>query len=140
MDYLLAKTTKLEHKLKVEKADSQYNVNKMNDNLDIIRKVKESIRHLDEVVNKSKLFDSNLVKNPICGVKVINVLVDFGQKMEEIFDDMRSLFERLDANKIPFKMVPNISTDNEMIPMLNARRAGATKTIQMPKAISTRSI
>ena len=123
----------MEDKLIVEKVDAQYAINKMNDNLDTIRKIKAYIGHLGDVVNKAKLFDNNLAMYPITVVKVIAVLVYFNQKMEELLDNMQSLFKRLEATQsLLLEMVPNISMDMEEILSLQAWGVGAIETTPMP--------
>ena len=79
----------------VEKANSQYAVNKMKNSLDVIWKIEAYIGHLGNIVNKTKLFDNNLATNPITAAKVIPMLVDFNQKMENLLDNMQSLLEGL---------------------------------------------
>ena len=82
------------------------------------------------MLNKARLFDSNLAKNPISTAKVIPVLVDFAKKMEEILDNMRSLFDKLGAEghpEVPLENVPDISSN---IPSLTGwgKEAAPTKT------------
>ena len=72
-------------------------VNKQNDSLDLIRKIEGYIQLLVDVLRKARLFDEGFAKNPITIVRVIPVLVDFNQKMEEILFNMRGLFEGLEA-------------------------------------------
>ena len=40
-------------------------------------------------------FDENLEKHPVSKAKVIPILVDFAEKMEELLDEMRVLFDGL---------------------------------------------
>ena len=47
------------------------------------------------MLNKAWLFDNNLATNPVWAAKVIPILMDFAAKMEELLDDMRSLFDGL---------------------------------------------
>ena len=58
------------------------------------------------MVNKARLFDANLAKNPVSAGKVILVLVDFAEKMEELLDKMRVLFNGLQPE------VPPIAAEN----------------------------
>ena len=58
------------------------------------------------MVNKARLFDANLAKNPVSAGKVFLVLVDFAKKMEELLDEMRILFNRLQPE------VPPVATEN----------------------------
>ena len=92
----------------------------MNKNFDVIRKIEEYIGHPGDIVNKAKLFKNNLAKNPVSRAKVINVLLDF----EEILDNIKSLFEVLEATPtLSLEMVPNISMDTEEILSLNVWEA-----------------
>ena len=132
VDFLLKKSAWLEYKLNEEK-DFQYAVNNMNESLDVIQKIEDYIGHLGNVVNKAKLFDSNLETNPVSRAKVISMLVDFGQKMEEILDNMKNLFEGFKAvQSTPLELVPNISMDTKGIPSLKAWGAEAAKTTRTP--------
>ena len=63
-------------------------VNKLNNNLDVIRKVEDYIRHLVDVLNKTRLFDEGLAKNSVIAAKVIPILVDFNQKIKDLLIDM----------------------------------------------------
>ena len=49
------------------------------------------------MVNKARLFDEGFAKNLVTVAKVIPILVDFNEIIEEIFFDMRGLFEGLEA-------------------------------------------
>ena len=72
-------------------------VNKLNDSLDLVCKIEGYMQLPADVLNKARLFDEGLAKNPVTAVKVILVLVNFNQKMEEILLNMRGLFEGLEA-------------------------------------------
>ena len=50
-----------------------------------------------DVLNKARLFDEGLAKNLVTATKVIPVLVDFNQKMEELLMNIRSPFDGLEA-------------------------------------------
>ena len=68
--------------------------------------------------------DSSFV-NPVSKSEVINVLVDFNQKMEELLNNMRNLFEGFEAiQALPLEMVPNITMDTREIPSLKAWEVG----------------
>ena len=72
------------------------------------------IGHLGNVINKAKLFDNNLTTNPVSRTGVMNVLVDFGQKKEEILNNLRSLFEGLEAAQaLPLELVPKFFMDTQ---------------------------
>ena len=58
------------------------------------------------MVNKARLFDVNLARNLVSTGKVISVLVDFAEKMEELLEEMRVLFDGLTLE------VPPVATEN----------------------------
>ena len=71
------------------------------------------------MLNKARLFDEGFAKNPVIVTKVILVLVDFNQKMEEILLDIRDLFEALEAQQlVPLDQMPNLLINTEELPML----------------------
>ena len=83
---------------------------------------------------KARLFDSNLAMNPVSTAKVILVLVDFAEKMEELLDNMRSLFDGLGLEgnlEVPLENVLDISGD---IPSLTGweKEAAPTETSTKP--------
>ena len=69
------------------------------------------VGHTGDVVNKAKLFDANLAKNPVTARKVIPVLVDFAEKMKEFLDEMRILFDglQLEVPPVTAENLPHIS-------------------------------
>ena len=83
-------------------------------------------------MNKARLFDANLAKNPVTAGKIIPVLVDFAEKMEELLDEMRVLFDglQLEVPPIAVENLPNISGE---IPSLTRwEKEAATKTPTKP--------
>ena len=71
------------------------------------------------MLDKVRLFDEGFAKNPVTVAKVIPILVDFNQKMEEILFDMRSLFEGLEAQQlVPLDQMPNLLINIEELPTL----------------------
>ena len=62
--------------------------------------------HTSDVVNKARLFDANVAKNPVLAGKIIPVLVDFAEKMEELLDKMGVFFDGLQSE------VPSIAAEN----------------------------
>ena len=68
-------------------------VNKLNDSMDVIQKIEDYIQEPVDVFNKVKLFDVGLAKNPISAAKVIPILVNFNQKMEDLVTKMQILFD-----------------------------------------------
>ena len=79
---------RLKEELEDEKKANTIVATKLSDNLDLIRKMEGYVQQLVEVLNKAKLFNKGFTKNPVTATKVIPVLVDFNQKMEEILVDM----------------------------------------------------
>ena len=72
-----------------------------------------------DVLNKARLFDKGLAKNPVTFAKVILDLVDFNQKMEEILLDMWSLFDGLEAQQLVLlDQMPNLSINIEELSTL----------------------
>ena len=88
------------------------------------------------MLNKAKLFNKGLAKSSVTAAKVILVLIDFNQKMEEILLDMQGLFEELEVKGlVPLDQVPNISINTKELPMLQGwetRIVGQTPTFTKP--------
>ena len=110
-DFLFEKANKLRVQLKETKEDHQKAINKLNVALTFNQKLEAYVGHTGDVMNKARLFDTNLAKNPISVRKVISVLVDFVEKMEELLDEMRALFDglQLEVPPIAAKNLPDIS-------------------------------
>ena len=81
-------------------------LDKLNLSLAFNQKLETYVGHTGDVVNKAKLFDANLAKNLVTAGKVIPVLVDFAEKMEELLDEMRILFDGLQPE------VPPVAAEN----------------------------
>ena len=80
------------------------------------------------MVNKVQLFDANLTQHPVIAKKVIPVLVDFANKMEELLDEMRVLFDGL-LPEVPPLVVENLLDISSEIPSLTGwGKDGMTKT------------
>ena len=95
-------------------------------------KLEAYVGHTGDVVNKARLFKANLAKNPVTAEKVIPVLVDFAEKMEELLDDIRVLFNglQLEVPPIAAENLPNISGE---IPSLTGwGKEAATETPTKP--------
>ena len=88
------------------KEDHQKVLDKLNVALTFNQKLEAYVGHTGDVVNKARLFDANLAKNSVSARKVIPVLVDFAEKMEELLDEMRVLFDGLQLE------VPLIAVEN----------------------------
>ena len=79
-----------------------------------------------DILSKAKLFEAGLTKNPVTAAKVIPVLVNFNQKMDEILMDMRALFEGLEVSGlVPLDQLPNISINTEELPTLEGWNVGS---------------
>ena len=84
------------------------------------------------MVNKAKLFDANLAKNPVTAGKVIPILVDFAEKMEELLDEMRILFDGLQP-EVPPVTTENLPDISDEIPSLTGwGKEGTTETPTKP--------
>ena len=81
------------------------------------QKLETYIGHTGDVVNKAQLFDANLAQHPVTAKKVIPVLVDFADKMEELLDEMRVQFDGL-LPEVPLVAVENLPDISGEIPSL----------------------
>ena len=106
ISFLQEKSKKASEELKKEKEAHRKAVDKLNLSLAFNQKLETYVRHTGDVVNKSQLFNTNLAQHPITVKKVIPVLVDFADKMEELLDEMRVLFDEL------LQEVPPIAAEN----------------------------
>ena len=86
--FLLEKASKASAELKEVKEDHKKALDKLNIALTFNQKLETYVGHTRDVVNKARLFDANLAKNPISAGKIISVLVDTAEKMEELLDEM----------------------------------------------------
>ena len=113
-NFLLLKANKLKNELHEQKVENQTAINKVNASLFLNQKLEEYVSHPGDVLNKAQLFDNNLATNPVSAAKVIPILVDFAAKMEELLNNMRSLFDELGpkANQeVALEHVPDLSLD-----------------------------
>ena len=104
--FLQEKSKKVSEELREEKEAHKKALDKLNLSLAFNQKLETYVGHTGDVVNKAKLFNANLAKNPVTTRKVIPVLVDFAEKMEELLDEMRILYDGLQPK------VPPITTEN----------------------------
>ena len=105
-NFLLEKANKLRADLKETREDHHKAVDKLNATLQFNQKLEEYIGNPGDVVSKARLFDENLARNSVSAGKVIPVLVDFAEKMEELLDEMRILFDGLTLE------VPSVAAEN----------------------------
>ena len=111
--FLLEKASKTGMELKEVKKDHKKALDKLNVALAFNQKLEAYVGHTRDVVNKARLFDANLAKNPVTAGKVIPVLVDFVEKMEELLDEMQVLFNSLQPEVPPIvaENLPDILGD-----------------------------
>ena len=120
MVYLGFRTTtskKASEEPKEEKEAHRKAVDKLNLSLAFNQKFETYVGHTGDVVNKAQLFDANLAQHPVTAKKVIPVLVDFADKMEELLDKMRVLFDGL-LSKVPPVAAENLLDISGEIPSL----------------------
>ena len=123
--FLLEKANKTGAELKEEKEEHKKALDKLNVALAFNQELEAYVGNTGDVINKAKLFDANLAKNPVTAEKVIPVLVDFAEKMEELLDEMRVLFNELQL-KVPPIAVENLPDILGEIPSLTGWGKEAT--------------
>ena len=129
--FLQEKSKKVNEELREEEAHKKA-LDKLNLSLAFNQKLETYVGHTGDVVNKVKLFDANLAKNPVTARKVIPVLVDFVEKMEELLDEMRILFNGLQP-EIPPVTAENLPDISSEIPSLTGwGKEGTTETPTKP--------
>ena len=130
--FLHEKAKKVSDKLKEEKEVHRKALDKLNLSLTFNQKLETYIGHTGDVVNKAQLFDANLAQNPVTTKKVIPVLVDFSDKMEELLDEMRILFDGLQL-EVPLVAAENLPDISSEIPSLTGwGKEGMTETPTKP--------
>ena len=130
--FLLEKSNKISAELKEEKKAHKKALDKLNLSLAFNQKLETYVGNTGDVVNKAKLFDANLAKNPVTTGKVILVFVDFAEKMEELLDEMRVLFDGLQP-EVPPVATENLPDISGEIPSLTSwRKEGTTETPTKP--------
>ena len=107
-------------------------MDKLNLSLAFNQKLEIYVGNSGDVVNKAQLFDANLAQHPVTAKKVIPVLVDFADKMEELLDKMRVLFDGL-LPEVPSVAAENLPDISGEIPSLTRwGKDGTTKTPTKP--------
>ena len=91
--------------------------------------VSEPLAHF---LDQNQLFDANLAQHPITAKKVIPVLVDFADKMEELLDEMRVLFDGLLPEVPPVAAVNLPDILGEVPSLAGWGKDGTTKTPTKP--------
>ena len=106
VSFLQEKNKKTNEELKEEKEVHRKAVDKLNLSFAFNQKLEAYVGNTGDVINKAQLFDANLAQHPVTAKKVIPVLVDFADKMEELLDEMRVLFDGL------LPEVPPVAAEN----------------------------
>ena len=117
VSFLQEKSKKATKELKEEKELHQKAVDKLNLSLAFNQKLEAYVGNIGDVVNKAQLFDANLAQHPVTAKKVIPILVDFADKMEELLDEMRVLFDGL-LPEVPPLAAENLPDISGEIPSL----------------------
>ena len=130
--FLQEKSKKASEELKEEKEAHRKALDKLNLFLAFNKKLETYVGNSGDVVNKTQLFDANLAQHPVTTKKVIPVLVHFADKMEELLDEMRVLFDGL-LPEVPPVVVENLPDILEEIPSLTGwGKYGTTETPTKP--------
>ena len=127
--FLQEKSKKASEELKEEKEAHWKALDKLNLSLAFNQKLETYVGNSGDVVNKAQLFDANLAQHPVTAKKVIPVLVDFADKMEELLDEMRVLFDGL-LPEVPPVAAENLPDISGEIPSLTGW--GKDGTIETP--------
>ena len=107
-------------------------MDKLNLSLAFNRKLEDYVRNTGDVVNKAQLFDANLAQHLVTAKKVIPVLVDFADKMEELLDEMRVLFDG-HLPEVPLVAAENLPDISREVPSLTRwGKDGTTETPSKP--------
>ena len=130
--FLHEKANKTGAELKEEKEEHKKALDKLNLSLAFNQKLETYVGHTGDVVNKAKLFDANLAKNPVTAGKVILVLVDFAEKMEELLDEMRILFDGLQPDVPPIAAENLLDISGEIPSLTGWGKEGTTETPTKP--------
>ena len=132
VSFLQEKNKKANEDLKEEKEVHRKAVDKLNLSLAFNQKLEAYVGNAGDVINKAQLFDANLAQHPVTAKKVIPVLVDFADKMEELLDNMRVLFDGL-LPEVPPIAVENLPEILGEVPSLTGwGKDGTTKTPTKP--------
>ena len=130
--FLQEKSKKASEELREEKEAHRKALNKLNLSLAFNQKLETYVGNTGDVVNKAQLFDANLAQHSVIAKKVIPVLVDFADKMEELLDEMRVSFDGL-LPEVPLVAAENLSDISGEIPSLTGwGKDGTTETPTKP--------
>ena len=103
-------------------------MDKLNLSLAFNQKLEAYVGNAGDVVNKAQLFDANLAQHPVTAKKVIPVLVDFADKMEELLDEMRVLFDGLLPEVPPVAAENLLEISGEVPSLIGWGKDGTTET------------
>ena len=130
--FLHKKAKKVNNELKEEKEVHRKALDKLNLSLAFNQKLETYVGHIGDVVNKVQLFDSNLAQHPVTAKKVIPVLVDFADKMEDLLDEMRILFDGLQPEVPPVTAENLLEISGEIPSLIGWGKDGTTETPTKP--------
>ena len=131
VSFLQEKNKKANEELKEEEVHRKA-VDKLNLSLAFNQKLEAYVGNIGDVINKAQLFDANLAQHPVTAKKVIPVLVDFADKMEELLDKMRVLFDGL-LPEVPPVAAENLPEISGEVPSLTGwGKDGTTGTPTKP--------
>ena len=132
VSFLQEKNKKTNEELKEEKEVHWKAVDKLNLSLAFNQKLEAYVGNTGDVINKAQVFDANLAQHPVTAKKVIPVLVDFADKMEELLDKMRVLFDGL-LPEVPPVAAENLPEISGEVPSLTQwGKDGTTGTPTKP--------
>ena len=107
-------------------------MDKLNLSVAFNQKLETYVGHTGDVVNKAQLFDANLAQHSVTAKKIIPVLVDFADKMEELLDEMKVLYDGL-LSEVPPVAAENLPDITGEIPNLTGwGKDGTTETPTKP--------
>ena len=132
VSFLQEKNKKANEEVKEEKEAHRKAVDKLNLSLAFNQKLEAYVGNARDVVNKAQLFDANLAQHPVTAKKVIPVLVDFADKMEELLDEMRVLFDGLLPEVPPVAVENLLEISGEVPSLIGWRKDGTTETPTKP--------
>ena len=130
--FLLEKASKANAELKEVKEDHHKALHKLNVALAFNQKLEAYVGHTGDVVNKARLFDANLDKNPVSAGKIIPILVDFAEKMEELLDEMRVFFDGLQPEVPPVAAENLLDISGEIPSLIGWGKEATTETPTKP--------
>ena len=126
--FLQEKSKKASEELREEKEVHRKALDKLNLSLAFNQKLETYVGYTGDVVNKAQLFDANLAQHPVTTKKVIPVLVDFADKMEELLDEMRILFDGLQPEVPPVAAKNLLDISGEIPSLTGWEKDGTTET------------